>query len=243
MIIASAQTRAFSQNTEANIQSHLRLINQAAENKVKLIVFPEMSLTGYERENAKALSFTPDDKRLEVFRECSDLHEIVIIAGAPIETNNRLVIGAFVFSPGNPPVIYSKQFLHEGEEKFFSTDDRLFPFIEWEDEKISLAICADIENPLHIINAAKIKSTLYLAGIFYTPASMDRAYKKLKGYAKQYNISILMSNFSGTSYQLEAGGKSAFWNNEGELRGNLEDDYEGLLVMEKVNNEWCRKYL
>lgn len=149
MIIAAAQTKPHNGNIDANINDHLRFIEIAALHGVQLIVFPEMSLTGYERERAVELSFIPDDTRLNVLKELAVLHNMAIIVGAPISISGQLHIGSFIFSPDNTVSIYTKQFLHPGEEIAFSPKVNFNPVIQLAGETISLGICADIVNPLH----------------------------------------------------------------------------------------------
>lgn len=232
MILAAAQTIPFSHDTEANIQAHLRLIDSAAEKGVQLIVFPEMSLTGYERESAAELAFTENDTRLDAFKAKAIEHQMIIIAGAPIRINADLHIGSFVFSPDGTVSVYTKQFLHTGEELFFAPSFDHNPFIELENERISFAICADITNPLHPANAGEKATTLYVASIFYSPGGISEAYRQLSEYAKTYNMNVLMSNFGGPSYNSPSAGQSAFWNNSGALIAQLGNQTEDLLVMQ-----------
>ncbi|MCF8254332.1 MAG: carbon-nitrogen hydrolase family protein [Bacteroidia bacterium] len=232
MKIAAAQIQAFEQNTNANIQNHLRMIELAALEKVDLILFPELSLTGYERALASSLSFTLGDSRLCVFIEKAKHHQMYIVVGAPISINSELFIGSFIFSPSGSSCIYTKQFLHDGEEQYFSPGNSLNPLIEWKDEKISFAICADISHAIHPENASKLGSNLYLAGIFYTPNGIDEAYKQLGLYAKNYSMNILIANYIGNSFNLPGAGKSAFWNAKGELVSNLNSTEENLLIVE-----------
>src|SRR6185312_5020539 len=117
--IAAAQTLPHSQNTEANLRDHCRLAELAAQHSAQLIIFPEMSLTGYQRELAGNMAFSENDGRLDPLKKIAALHNIIIVAGAPIKTDAHLYIGAFIISPGNSLSIYTKQFLHSGEEKFF----------------------------------------------------------------------------------------------------------------------------
>jgi len=238
MKIAAAQTYPKRYNTEQNLLEHYRLIDLAVKSKVDLLIFPEMSLTGYEREEAKQLAFTPNDTRLEKLRQLSHDHNITLVVGAPIQIDEDLFIGSFIIEPHNKVSIYTKQFLHTGEEVSFKPSFDYNPMIELKGERISFAICADIENPQHAKNAAKNKPTLYLASIFYTPTGISSAYSKLSSYAKQYNMSVLMSDFCGQSYGFEAAGKSAFWNNKGELICNLNENKEGLLIVEKQDGKW-----
>jgi predicted amidohydrolase len=230
MKIAAAQICPIENNINANIKTHLRLIKLAAERSVDLIFFPEMSLSAYEREKAKQYSFLINDSRLDVFKAESVKYQMLIIVGAAIEIEAELYIGSFIFHPNGRTLIYTKQFLHDGEEQFFSSGYKLNPQIDWKGEKISLAICADISNPVHIENASKINSSIYLPSIFYTPNGIAEAYKNLSFYAEKYSMNIVMANFVGSSYSLEAAGKSAFWNTKGELVSQLDNKTEGLLI-------------
>jgi predicted amidohydrolase len=230
MVIAAAQTKPF-KNTKENIQDHIRLIELAAKENVQLIIFPEMSLTGYERERADELSFSIDDSRLEILKEKAVFHQIMIVAGAPIKIGSQLHIGSFIFLPDSTISIYTKQFLHQGEELFFSPNFDYNPTIQLKNELISFAICADITNPVHPENAYRNRTTLYLASIFYTPNGIDEGHQQLSDYAKKYAMKILMANYGGPSYKYEAGGKSAFWNNTGELVSQIEKQTDELLII------------
>ena len=238
MKIAAAQTIPKDGDIEANVADHIRLAALAAQNGVQLIVFPEMSLTGYQIEGAKEKSFAEDDSRLAPLQKLSAEKNIVIIAGAPVQIGGQLYIGAFIWSPDNTTKVYTKQFLHEGEEKFFSNSFEHDPQIILGTEKVSTAICADITNPLHPENAAKAGSNLYVAGIFYTPEVSIKAHPKLSGYAKLHSMNVLMANYGGPSYGLEAGGKSGFWTNTGEIVGSLDESGEGLLIATKEKYTW-----
>lgn len=231
MKLAAAQIRSVPQDTDANIRNHIRMIGLAAEQGVSFLLFPEMSLTGYEKELANEMSFTENDPRLTVFKEEAAKHKMTIIIGAPIKMDSELFIGAFVFAADGNSTIYTKQYLHQGEEKFFASGFLHNPLIEWNGKKVSIAICADIVNPLHPEQAAKNKATLYAASIFYTPEGIAEAYDQLSSYAKKYTMQVLMANYAGNSYGLQSAGRSAYWNNEGILMGELNDDEEGLLVI------------
>lgn len=232
MKIAAAQICPIENNINANIKTHLRLIKLAAEKSVDLIFFPEMSLSAYEREKAKDYSFQLNDSRLEVFKAESAKYQMMIIVGAAIEIEAELFIGSFIFHPDGGALMYTKQFLHDGEEQFYSSGNELNPQIEWKGEKISLAICADISHKVHAENASKINSTIYLPSIFYTPNGIAEAYKNLSFYAEKYNMNIVIANYVGSSYSLEAAGKSAFWNTKGELVSQLDSVEQNLLIVE-----------
>lgn len=240
MILAAAQIKSISQDTNANIQNHLHWIALAAQQQVQLIVFPEMSLTGYERERADELSFLENDLRLNIFKEQSVLHDMIIVVGAPIKINDQLHIGSFIFLPDNTTAIYTKQFLHDGEEKFFTPNLNFNPVIDLGDEKVSFAICADITHALHPQSAHENKASLYVASIFYTPNGIAEAYAQLSHYARKYAMNVLMANYTGESYGIPADGQSAYWEKNGMLVGTIEGTREGLLIIESTDGT-CKR--
>lgn len=235
MKIAAAQTIPFDGDINANVRDHIRLADMAADYGVQLIVFPELSLTGYMREGAQTYAFVQGDIRLQQLKQLSTERNIVIVAGAPIEIDAKLYIGAFILQPNNVERIYTKQFLHEGEEVTFVPGLEHNPVIELDGERISFAVCADINYPQHAANAANANTTLYVAGIFYTPLRIGAAHEQLSTYAQQHNMHVLMANYGGPSYNMDAGGRSACWNNKGELINELNESEEGVLFNEIVN--------
>lgn len=238
MIIAAAQTTPRRGDITFNLEDHCIRIEKAADHGAGLIVFPEMSITGYERDRAAQLAFHPDDARLSDLRKLSKQHSITVVAGAPIRINSDLHIGSFVLLPDGSTTFYLKQFLHSGEELFFEPSSDHKPLVEISGYRTSLAICADIEHQKHIENAREAQSELYAASIFYTPTGMSGAFQKLSGYARDYSLNILMSNYVGSSWELPAGGQSAFWNNKGQRIAQLNSEEEGLLIIGQNDGKW-----
>jgi predicted amidohydrolase len=243
MILAAAQTKAKRGDIDSNLADHYRLIKIAAQKGADLIAFPELSITGYERENAAELAFSKDDSRIDQLRELAIEYNIIVIAGAPIQTESELFIGEFIIFPDNSVSIYTKQFLHEGEDEFFQSSFDYNPMLTIENKKISFAICADIDNPLHPENASKKETSIYIASIFFTPNGIPNAYRDLQNYAQKHKMNVLMSNFSGESWGYPSGGKSAFWNNKGELVAQMNDSDSGLLLIENQNDNWTSEII
>lgn len=241
MIFASAQTNPDRKDNFSNLKDHYHLIQIAADNGVQLIAFPEMSITGYVREDAKELSFQQTDSRLDLLQQFAVDYQITIIAGAPLNIGPRLFIGSLIFSPEGKTSIYTKQYLHPGEEVSFHSSMNYNPLIEIENEKISLAICADINNPLHAECAFLKQSSFYMPSIFFSKNGIPEAHKLLSEYAEKYSMNILMSNFCGKSWNLVAGGRSAFWNSEGVLVSSMNETDTGLIIVEKVGEIWKGK--
>ena len=234
MKIDAAQINCTVGEIKQNLDLHYQLIELAIERGVDLILFPEMSITGYCREEGRKLCLTADDQRLMKLREYAADGGIYIIAGAPVLLENELYIGSFIFSPDRTVNVYTKQYLHDGEELYYASSMNYNPVIRIGNEKIALAICADI-NCVDHPNAAKQRgSTVYLPGIFYAISGIEAGYELLQQYATQFSLNILMANYSGELWNVTAGGRSAFWGSNGELIGNLEVEECGLMLVEKV---------
>jgi predicted amidohydrolase len=200
-----------------------------------------MSITGYEREKADLLAFSSNDNRLDKFIRLAVENKIIVIAGAPIKINSDLFIGEFIILPNGSIKIYTKQFLHPGEEKYFTSSFDHNPLFKLDNERISLAICADIDHHLHAENAGKVESSIYISSIFFSPNGIPSAHNLLSNYAKKFSMNVLMSNFSGESWGQPSGGRSAFWNKNGGLIVEMNDSNSGLLIVEKKSDGWIGK--
>ncbi|HEY0468441.1 MAG TPA: carbon-nitrogen hydrolase family protein [Polyangiaceae bacterium] len=92
--IAAAQTTPLRGDVSANLAEHAQLIGRAAARGVQLLVFPELSLTGYELDLAPELAFSEADARLDSLRELALSQAMTLIVGAPIRLAEGLHIGA-----------------------------------------------------------------------------------------------------------------------------------------------------
>ncbi len=238
MTLAAAQTRPKRRDIKWNLQDHCNWIKKAADKGASFIVFPELSISGYERENLDSLIFEVGDPKLDPLRQLSVDRKIIVVAGAPIIIGTKLMIGEFIIHPHHPEQIYTKQYLHPGEEVSYCSSFDVNPIIQLGSEIISLAICANIDHPEHPEMAGRANTTIYVPSIFFSPKGIPSAHKNLSGYAKKHSMSVLMANFTGESGGMPAAGKSAFWNNDGKLVKEMGIQDAGLLLVEKNGDDW-----
>ena len=237
MKFAIAQTRP-KDTVEENLRDHCRMLDIAAAHRADLIIFPEMSMTGYTRDDADELGFDVNDDRLGPIRLATASHHVIAVTGAPIRMNGALYIGSFILFPDHSQSLYIKQFLHPGEELHFSPSFDHNPLIRSGEERISLAICADIDHPDHGRQARDRQSSVYASSIFFTPAGTSKAHDRMRACASTHSMDTLISNYCGPVWNMESGGRSAFWSRQGKLVGALEADRPGLLLVEKVQGNW-----
>ena len=116
-----AQIKSITGDIERNIERHKEFVATAVSHHANLIIFPELSLTGYEPTLAQALAIQPDDPRLDRFQTMANAGKIIIGVGAPTQHQPRPCISLILFRPQQPRNLYTKQYFHEDEEPFFSS--------------------------------------------------------------------------------------------------------------------------
>jgi predicted amidohydrolase len=236
MNIAIVQTRPVRGDIDANIEDHKRFVVAAAGQGADAIVFPELSITGYEPGLAKQLATDAGDSRFNIFEELSIRYNIDIGVGMPLLAMNGINISMIIFSPGREREIYSKQYLHQDEEPFFVAGKKGVLSFE-RVKKLSLAICYELSVAEHAEGAFKIGSKIYVASVAKTLAGVENAVARLAGIAKRYSMVVVMSNCAGHCEDFECGGGSAAWNSRGELIGQLDRESEGMMVVDTFKEE------
>jgi len=239
MKICAAQTRPVKGDIQSNIDNHKKLIELAVFNRADAIIFPELSLTGYEPTLAKKLATNENDSRFNIFQKISDTKHITIGVGMPLKTNAGITISMITFQPGKAKEIYSKQHLHSDELPYFINGQRQVEPLG--SKKISLAICYEISVPEHSENAFKSGAGIYIASVAKTVDGVEKAVKTLSAIANKYSMTVLMSNYIGLCDGVECGGKTSIWNNKGLLLGQLDDIHEGILIIDTNTGELIEK--
>jgi predicted amidohydrolase len=237
-IIAAAQSGSEKGNISRNILTHQKYINVASEYGANVIIFPELSLTGYEPSIVNETALDGSESILIPLLESAKRKNITIIAGCPIRSEySKPYIGAFIIQPSQQISIYRKRYLHKGEDLYFipSRDNIIY---QCKEERIGIAICADIDNPAHPADSKKTGATIYASGVLMTPNGISNAYDKLSSYAKKYQMLTVMANYATETGGYETAGKSAIWNENGNLITSLESVEEALVISTKEDNNW-----
>ena len=229
MKICVAQTSPIKGDISSNIENHKKLINLAVSNGADMIVFPELSLTGYEPTLAKDLATHKDDSQFDEFQKISDTKEITIGVGMPTSSLNGICITMILFHPNKPRQTYLKKYLHASEEPFFVSGQNNIGLLG-ENNNIALAICYELSVPEHSEQAFKNGAEIYIASV--AEDTIDKAIVKLSNIAQKYSMTVLMANCIGQTGDYNCDGKSSIWNNKGALLGQLNTTDEGILIMD-----------
>lgn len=218
LTIAAAQSISIAGDLAANITWHQHFIRAAAEQGVQLLVFPELSLTGYERGLAAELAIAPDDAVLQPLRDIAREVGVTVVVGMPIRLseNSPVLIGALVLGIDGSLAVYSKQHLHSGEEVAFAPGTGGSTLTIGSDT-VALAVCADFSQASHAAAAALQGADLYAAGVLITENGYAPDTALLQGYAVTHSMAVLMANHGGATGGWESAGRSAVWASDGSL--------------------------
>jgi predicted amidohydrolase len=240
--LAAAQTIPVRGDVEANIAQHLRLVAAAAEAGAQVIVFPELSLTGYELDLARALAFRENDDRLAPLGAAAASAAITLVVGAPVLVGARLHLAALILFPNGATELYTKHRLgafgesarRDGivpppEATVFEPGDRN-PLLHFGDATAALAVCADTGGEWHPGQAAARGAVAYLASMFVIPSEFDADSAKLGGYAARYAMAVVAANYGGPTGGLAAAGRSSIWSDRGDLLVRLPSEGAGVAV-------------
>lgn len=235
MKIAVVQLECKKGDISYNISKHIELIKLAIENKVDLIIFPELSIINYEPTIANEINFTLDDKRLNIFQELSDKFNIIIGIGLPLITKNGINISLIFFEKDMKRKMYSKQFIHSDEMPYFTEGDKQL-YLEKNDIKIAPAICYESMLEKHHELVFNNGANVYLVSVAKSKDGVNKSYNLYPKISTKYSTYVLMSNFIGESDNFINYGNSGIWNKKGELMCNFDEKEEGILIIDIENN-------
>ena len=240
MRVAIAQIEAIKGNVEENIENHLKWIKQAIQNNADMLVFPELSVTGYEPDLAENLATNQDDTRLDEIQNLSDRNGITIGVGLPTKDESDVFVSMIIFQPNKERITYSKQYLYPPEEPIFKAGKNPL-VLNFETEVVSPAICYEISNKAHCEFAKRNNATIYIASVLSSINGIDADMKKLSDIAKHNDLVTFMANYVGESGGYKCAGKSSVWDTTGKLIGQLDSETEGILIYDTETKEIVKK--
>lgn len=231
MKIALVQNLSIGGNISVNLNNHVDWINKAIDMNAQLVVFPELSMTGYEPTLVDQLAFSLPDERLDIFQKLSDKHKIIVGVGLPIRLTDGIRIGLIIFKPDQQPNVYYKKYLHDDELPYFVAGENANVTID-ETSKIALAICYEISIDAHIENAVASGAKIYLASVVKSESGVKSAHQRLSELASKYEMTVMMTNAIGEADGGVCAGGSAIWDSEGLLKAQLDNHSEGIIMLD-----------
>ncbi|WP_262692265.1 carbon-nitrogen hydrolase family protein [Kordiimonas aestuarii] len=239
--IASAQYSARRGDIHANLDKHVRMTEAAAREGVDFLVFPELSVTGYEMDLAEELQTTPDGSLFMPLHLLAAQHDMRVMVGMPLRApSGKPYLGSLILG-GAAPVAYHKVHVHKSEEPYFQPDDKV-GMAEHKGAKLGLAICADLNHPSHAARAADCGADIYAASALISVEGYDREAKMLEGYARAHDMAVMLANYATQSGDYIPPGGSAIWAPGGRQVAIMNDTEVALVMATKTaENGWVGK--
>lgn len=241
MKICAAQIKPVKGDIQTNIEKHKKFIALAVSYAADLIIFPELSLTGYEPAMAKELANDENDSRFDAFQKISDENKIIIGIGMPVKNAAGICISIILFHPNHVRQVYSKKYLHADEEPFFVPGQNAAVFIN--QTNIALAICYEVFIPEHVENAVKQGAEIYVASVAKPAAGVKKTGIIFPVVAEKYAMPVLMANCVGYCDNFESAGGSAVWNNKGLLLARLNETDEAIIMIDTETEQVTTRQL
>jgi predicted amidohydrolase len=238
LTIAAAQSASVPGDISRNVTRHLQFGALAAQHGAQLLIFPELSLIGYELKIARLHIVHRESPELDPLRQFAEQARMTMVAGAPLLAgNDELNIGALVFSPDGSVSTHTKVHVHESEEPYFARG-RGGPLQRVGDAAVALAICADASHSQHAADAAGRGASIYAVGAMIDEPGYARKAPLLQRYASEHSMTVLLSNYSGATGGEASAGRSALWTEDGQLVAASAGTEESLVIGTKQNGRW-----
>jgi predicted amidohydrolase len=214
LTVAVAQPEIAPGDVAANAAEHAAAILQA---DARLVVFPELSLTGYELD-APLLAL--DDPALAaVVAACAQTGSIAL-AGAPVDGPSIAVLR---IDRDGIQVAYRKSHLGGGEP------DRFVPgpgpvAVEVDGWRVGLGVCKDTGADEHVAGVAALAIDLYAAGLVHADDELEEQDRRGRRIAAVTGAAVAFASFAGptgSGYDRTAG-TSTIWGPDGDVRARAD---------------------
>lgn len=236
--IAAAQVASVRGAIEANIATHAAAMTVASRLGISVLVFPELSLTGYEPTLAAELAITATDGRLEPLRALARRHQMHAIVGAPLKSKSgKPALGAILIEADGTAKTYRKMHLGSSEPSFFEPGDTPLVWTIF-GRRIGIAICGDSSHAGHPETCTEAGADIYAAGVFLNAEWYGTDVPRLAGYAARYAMLTVMANHGASVGSYTPVGKSAIWAPDGAQLVRAKGTESALLIARSRDETW-----
>jgi len=148
--IALAQIGNVLGDIDKNLETHYQMIEQAIDEKCDLIMFPELSLTGYSLKDAVYdAALFDNDAKYDTLKELSR-HISIVTGVVELSKNYEIFNSAFFYEDGQMLTKHRKVYLPTyglfEEKRYFSSANRFRAF-DSKLGRLGLLICEDVWHP------------------------------------------------------------------------------------------------
>ncbi len=217
LVVAVAQDAPVPGDVAENARRAATTVAAAADSGARLLLFPELSLTGYDldRLGDPACWVTAEDPRLDVVREASRAHGVTTVVGAAwLGPDGDRLLASIALSPDGTVEVVGKRYLHGPERDLFRPGVPARPLVVdgW---RVALAVCYDAAVPEHARAAAERGADVYAVSALYTQGQERRLDLHPAARAMDHRMYALVANLAGAGPGWRSCGGSGVWHPDG----------------------------
>ncbi|PRY30735.1 putative amidohydrolase [Pseudosporangium ferrugineum] len=226
--LAVAQSRAEPGDVPTNSRRAAAGALRAARRGARLVLLPELHLSGYDLDAVAAAAVTPDDPRLDPIREAG--REVTVVVGAPVaRPDGSLANALLVADAAGIRVAYEKRHLWHDERRHFTpgTAPGAVTVDGW---RLGLGICYDLSFPEHARASAVGGAHAYLVAGAFAAGTEHRAAVYLAARALENTVFTAFANPVGGPAHRPCAGAGSVWAPDGARIASAGRTRERLLV-------------
>lgn len=216
LTLSAIQYTALNGGIAANVAEHIRLIEDADDHGARLVLFPELSLTGYDLNGLADPErwVTAADPRLDGLREICRRTGITAVVGAPFrEADGTPRLASLALHPNGGLDAGFKVWLQGPERQLFRAGDEAV-LLDLDGWRIALAIGPDAARPVHA-EAPEAGADVYAVSARYAAGEDHRSALQLGARAMDKRMFSVLANLGGTTDGGPSAGGSGFWGPDG----------------------------
>ena len=211
LTVAVAQPPCVRYDVAANARTHAATIRSVG---ARVVVFPELSLTGYELDARPIAAHRPE--LTPVVEACAEVGSVAL-AGAPVDgRTGRPHIAILAIDGTGVAVAYHKMWLGASEcERFAAGEEPAVLDVDgW---RLGLAVCKDTGVPQHAADTAALGIDAYVAGTLKAANEAAVQDERARNVAVDHEVWVAVASFAGPTGGGfdEAAGRSAIWSPDG----------------------------
>jgi predicted amidohydrolase len=209
--VAATQPLCVPYDVAVNAVTHAATVRAAG---ARVVVFPELSLTGYELD---APAITVEDPRLvPIVEACAEAGSLALV-GAPVHGEaGRSHIAMVAVDGAGATVAYHKMWLSTTESNRFTPGSKP-AVLDVDGWRLGLAICRDTGIPQHVADTAALGIDAYVAAILESAEDAARQDERARRVATDHRVWVAVASFAGATGggYARAAGRSSIWTSDG----------------------------
>jgi NAD+ synthase (glutamine-hydrolysing) len=220
--VALAQINSTVGDLEGNSKKIREGISRARGEGAQLVVFPELSLTGYPPEDLLLKTHFLDATEAAIRELASEAHGVVALVGYP-ERADDVYNAAAVLADGHLAAVYRKVYLPNysvfDEQRYFQSGDE-GALIELNGIPIGLTVCEDIWEPGPPLTDEALSGARVIVNLSASPYHAGKGLEReamLVQRARDSNVAVVFCNLVGGQDELVFDGHSVVIDVDGEI--------------------------